>query len=117
MDPDTLATTREGVYAGGDVVSGPASVIEAIAAGRQAATSIDKYLGGEGNIDEVLAPPEGELEPLDMDEVEGEKHRPPLTMLPLDERLKGYAQVVRGFELEKAIEETKRCLRCDLEER
>jgi len=51
-----------------------------------------------------------------MDEVEGEKYRPPMKMLPLDERLKGYAQVVLGFEQEKAIEETKRCLRCDLEE-
>jgi len=38
-------------------------------------------------------------------------------MLPLDERLKGYAQVAPGFDEEKAIEETKRCLRCDLEER
>ncbi len=116
VDPETLAASREGVYAGGDAVSGPASVIEAIAAGRQAAVSIDKYLGGEGNIDEVLIPPEEEVAPIDMDEVEGEKYRPPMKMLPLDERLKGYAQVVLGFEQEKAIEETKRCLRCDLEE-
>ena len=97
------------------MVSGPASVIEAIAAGRQAAISIDKYLGGEGNIDEVLAPPEEEIVPIDTDEVEGEKYRPPLNTLPLDERLKGYAQVVLGFDREKAIEETKRCLRCDQE--
>ncbi len=117
MDADTMTTSREGVYAGGDVVSGPASVIEAIAAGRQAATSIDQYLGGEGNIDEVLAPPEGEVEPLNTEEVEGEKYRPSIKMLPLDERLKGYAQVALGYEQEKAIEETKRCLRCDLEER
>jgi NADPH-dependent glutamate synthase beta subunit-like oxidoreductase len=117
VDPETLVTPREGVYAGGDVVIGPASVIEAIAAGRQAAISIDKYLGGEGNIDEVLAPPEGEPAPFDLEEAEGEKHRPPLTMLPLDERLKSYALVVLGFDQEKAIEETKRCLRCDLEKR
>ena len=116
VDPETLATSREGVYAGGDTVSGPASVIEAIAAGRQAAISIDKYLGGEGNIDEVLAPPEEEAAPFDMEEAEGEKYRPPMNMLPLDERLKDYAQVVLGFDPEKAIEETKRCLRCDLEE-
>ncbi len=117
VDPETLATSREGVYAGGDVASGPASVIEAIAAGRQAAKSIDKYLGGEGNIDEVLAPPEEEVAPFDIGEAEGEKYRPPMKMLPLDERLKGYAQVVLGFDEEKVIEETKRCLRCDLEER
>ena len=116
-DPDTLATSRDGVYAGGDVVSGPASVIEAITAGRQAAISIDQYLGGEGNIDETLAPPEEEVAPVDTDEVEGEKYRPPLTMLPVGERIKGSAQVTLGFETEKAIEECKRCLRCDLEER
>ncbi|MFC2006321.1 FAD-dependent oxidoreductase [Chloroflexota bacterium] len=117
VDPDTLATSRGGVYAGGDAVSGPASVIEAIAAGRQAAISIDKYLGGEGYIDEVLAPPEEEVVPLDSEEVEGEKYRPPMKILPSGERVKGCAQVVLGFDGEKAVEETKRCLRCDLEER
>ena len=43
----TLATGRDGVFAGGDAVSGPASIIEAIASGRQAAVSIDSYLGGQ----------------------------------------------------------------------
>jgi NADPH-dependent glutamate synthase beta subunit-like oxidoreductase len=57
-DSNTLLTNREGVFAGGDAVTGPASVIEAIAMGRKAATSIDKYLGGEGVIDEELVEPE-----------------------------------------------------------
>jgi len=117
VDPDTLATSREGVYAGGDVVNGPASVIEAIAAGRQAAISIDEYLGGDGDIDEVLAVSQEESPPFDLDEAEGEKYRPPVKMLPLNKRLKGYAQVVLGFDEEKAVEECRRCLRCDLEER
>jgi NADPH-dependent glutamate synthase beta subunit-like oxidoreductase len=117
VDTDTLVTSREGVYAGGDVITGPASVIEAIAAGRQAAISIDKYLGGRGDIDEVLAPPEEEVAAFDIEEVEGEKYRPPMNMLPLDDRIKGFAQVELGFDEEKAIEEAKRCLRCDLEER
>ncbi len=117
VDADTLGTSREGVFAGGDVVSGPASVIEAIAAGRQAAVSMDRYLGGEGNIDEVLAPPEGEVAPLDQDEMGGEKYRPELTLLPREERIKNFAQVVLGYDAERAIEECKRCLRCDLEER
>ena len=116
VDADTLVTSREGVYAGGDVVTGPASVIEAIAAGRQAAISIDKYLGGGGDIDEVLAPPEEEVADFNIEEVEGEKYRPPMNMLPLDERIKGFAQVELGFDEEKAIQEAKRCLRCDLEE-
>ncbi|MBI4268106.1 MAG: NADH-quinone oxidoreductase subunit NuoF [Chloroflexi bacterium] len=117
VNADTLATTREGVFAGGDVVSGPASVIEAIAAGRQAAEAIDKYLGGKGNIDEILAPPEGEIPPMNREEVEGEKYRPPMKMLPATERVKGCEQVVLGFDEAGAIAETKRCLRCDLEAR
>lgn len=115
VDADTLVTSREGVYAGGDVVSGPASVIEAIADGRQAAVSIDQYLGGDGNIDEVLAPQE-EVAPFDVSEIEGEKYRPPLETLPAEEGLRNFAQVVLGFSEDHAIEECKRCLRCDLEE-
>ena len=47
-----------GVFAGGDMVSGPSSVIESIAAGRQGAISIDKYLGGRGVMEEQIAPQE-----------------------------------------------------------
>jgi len=114
VDPDTLATSREGVFAGGDAVSGPASVIEAIAAGRQAAISIDKYLGGSGDIDEVLAPPEEEVAPLEEAE---EKRRPQMTTLPVKKRLCDFSQVELGYSDEIAIEEAMRCLRCDLEER
>lgn len=113
VDPDSLATSREGVYAGGDAVTGPASVIEAIAAGRQAAVSIDKYLGGNGEIEEQLAPPE---EARSLTTEEGERYRPPVDMLPLDKRLKGFAQVELGFDGAKANEEANRCLMCDLEE-
>lgn len=117
VDSDTLATPREGVFAGGDVTIGPASVIEAIALGREAAIAMDKYLGGEGKIDEVLAPPESEPIAFNLEEAEGEKHRPPVDMLPIEERCKGYAQVVLGWDVERAKMETNRCLRCDLEER
>jgi len=54
VDPETGATSKKGVYAGGDSVSGPASVIEAIAAARKATSAIDKYLGGSGDITEEL---------------------------------------------------------------
>jgi len=114
VDADTLATTREGVFAGGDAVTGPATVIEAIAAGRQAAIAIDKYLGGSGAIDETLASPE-EVEILPEIE-EGEKHRISIPTLTLSERLGSFAEVELGLGEEMAIEEAKRCLRCDLEE-
>ncbi|MDI6814639.1 MAG: FAD-dependent oxidoreductase [Dehalococcoidales bacterium] len=109
--PDTLATGREDVFAGGDAVSGPASVIEAIASGRQAAISIDKYLGGSGEIDETLAPPEKVITRYE----EAEKwRRPQMPVLAMAQRLSGFTEVELGLTKEMAIEEAKRCLRCDL---
>ena len=113
-DPDTLSTSRVGVFAGGDVVTGPASVIEAIAAGRKAATSIDRYLGGAGIIEEMLAPPEGIAMPLDILKPAEEK-RLPIPSLPVSKRLNSFAEVECGYTEEMAIREAKRCLRCDLE--
>jgi NADPH-dependent glutamate synthase beta subunit-like oxidoreductase len=114
VDPDTLVTSSEVVFAGGDAVSGPASVIEAIAAGRQAAMSIDKYLGGSGKIEEILAPSEGEVAPLEEAEEGGRAEVP---ALPVAERIKNFSQVELGLNEEMAIKEAERCLRCDLEER
>jgi NADPH-dependent glutamate synthase beta subunit-like oxidoreductase len=114
VDPDTLATDIDGVFAGGDMVSGPASVIEAIAAGRLAAISIDKYLGGKGDIAETLAPPEP---PQKYQPEEGgeEKRRKP-ALLEATRRIKSFNVVEQSYAKEKAIQEAERCLRCDLEE-
>jgi len=113
-DFETLATEHKGVFAGGDCITGPASVIEAIAAGRQGAISIDRYLGGSGIIEEALVPRE-EVELPHMEE--GEKRRPLLRSLPLTKRLDNFAEVEFGFGPKLAVDESKRCLRCDLEER
>ncbi|UCH24188.1 MAG: NADH-quinone oxidoreductase subunit NuoF [Deltaproteobacteria bacterium] len=115
VDPYTLRTEIEGVFAGGDVVSGPASVIEAIAAGKRAAIAIDKYLGGEGIITETLAPPEEKPEMIEMEEEE-EKRRPEMPRLSMKKRFKDFSQVELGLTPKQAIEEANRCLRCDLEE-
>jgi NADH-quinone oxidoreductase subunit F len=114
VDPDTLATDKEGVFAGGDVVKGPASVIEAIAHGRLAAISIDKYLGGEGDIEETLAPPEEAMAPLEEAE---EEWRVEIPAPPAKERIKNFEDVELTLSQKMAIKEAKRCLRCDLEER
>ncbi|UCB43194.1 MAG: FAD-dependent oxidoreductase [Dehalococcoidales bacterium] len=116
VDPETLQTNVDGVFAGGDVVSGPADVIAAIAAGRLVASSIDQYLGGDGDIDEVLASPEGEVEPFNVEEAEGEKYRIAMKLLSLDKRGNCFDMVELGYENGEAVEEADRCLRCDLEE-
>jgi len=110
-DPDTLATDKKGIFAGGDAVSGPATVIEAVAAGRKAATSIDKYLGGSGIIDEVLAPVE-KIPPRVAGPREG--WRPEIPTIPYDERINSFKGVELSIDEELAIEEAKRCVRCDL---
>jgi NADH-quinone oxidoreductase subunit F len=114
-DADSLATSLEGVFAGGDAVTGPASVIEAIAAGRQAAISIDKYFGGSGVIDEQLAPPEEIPAGFELEE-QDEARRPCMPVLAAEKRLKSFNMVELGYDKAAAAEEAGRCLRCDLEE-
>ena len=111
MDKDTLATDKAGIYAGGDVVSGPASIIEAIAHGRRAASSIDKFLGGKGVIDQPLAPLE-EIVAI-TDDAPDEKIRIPIPALPITERLNSFEPVEIGYSRVLAMKEAARCLSCD----
>lgn len=111
VNSDTLATGKEGIFAGGDAVTGPATAIEAIAAGRQAAISIDRYLGGSGTIDEVLAPAE---EMLDRSGGPAEGWRPDIGTIEHQRRLNSFDGVEIGWNKQAAIQESQRCLRCDL---
>ncbi|MFC2026459.1 FAD-dependent oxidoreductase [Chloroflexota bacterium] len=111
IDNDTLATAREGIFAGGDAVLGPATVIQAIAHGRQAAISIDKYLGGSGIIDETLALPE---EIVDREGGPREGWRPETSAIPHQQRLNSFNGAELGWDKDSALSETERCLRCDL---
>jgi formate dehydrogenase alpha subunit len=105
-----MQTSREGVFAGGDCVSGPASVIEAIAAGRKAAEVIDCYFGGKGDISESLVPAEEATHWL-----EGglsEEKLATLSHLPPQTRIKSFDEVEYGMEQATAIAEAQRCLQC-----
>jgi len=113
---DTLETGVEGIFVSGDAFSGPTSVIEAIAAGRKAAISIDLYLDGRGIIDEVLAPPEQvpEVTPAQrlLSKVK-DPERARIPFLPLKERLAGFDEMELGLSGKAALIETTRCLKCD----
>lgn len=112
VQADTLETSQKGIFAGGDAVSGPSSIIEAIAQGRKAASSIDKFLGGTGIIDEKLAPCMEEVAP---DEILPRgASRPFLPTIPLSERFKGFEAVELGYDESAAAKEAGRCLACDL---
>ena len=108
----TLQANRPEVFAAGDVVTGPSSIIEAIAAGRRAAISMDRYLGGDGDIQETIAPPE---EDLHMGEIDEEtRPRAATRKLSPAERAASFDQIDRGFDERTALAEAGRCLRCDL---
>lgn len=110
----TLETAMLGVFAGGDVVTGPASVVEAIAMGRKAAASIDKYLGGSGVIDEILTEQEKPDPLLGKEAGFAEKLRVQMPCAPIDQRKTSFAVIEFGLDETKAVEEAKRCLRCNL---
>jgi len=114
VDPLTMATSQRGVFAGGDVITGSATVIEAVAAGRKAAIAIDRYLGGEGTI----LSDERQVVETNYDEAEylNERPRQVPQVLPLEKRKTGFEEVRLRFSLKQAMEEARRCLHCDREE-
>jgi NADPH-dependent glutamate synthase beta subunit-like oxidoreductase len=114
VNEDTLETGMHGVYAGGDVAKLPGAVIHAIAAGRRAAESIDSALGGAGNIDETLSP-RGNPDPhLGRDENFASWARVEMPEVDVDARINGFQEVAKGYRIEQAMREAKRCLQCDL---
>jgi len=114
LDPFTSSTCREGVFAAGDAVSGTASVIKAIASGRQAAIAADKFLGGSGRIDRKLAPQAEPAARLGPDEAFASLRRAPEMCVLPEERLSGFCEAVLGMDEEAAGYESARCLQCDL---
>ena len=117
-DHETLATSRRGVFAGGDVVTGPATVVDAIAAGKKAATMIERYLRGE----DLARPaevrlPDYYIEPAEIPDEELEStRRVRLPACRVEARLADpFAESALPLSVEDASREARRCLRCDLE--
>ncbi|MFZ5648512.1 MAG: FAD-dependent oxidoreductase [Bacillota bacterium] len=111
VDPQSLATRQKGLFAAGDAVSGPSSIILAIAQGRRAADSIDKYLGGNGIICGNMS--DGTPDDLKESAPRGST-RPDPDTLPLKDRLSGFHLVENGYDRTAAGIEATRCLSCDL---
>ena len=107
-EADSSLDTQEGVFAGGDCVTGPATAIRAIAAGKVAAANIDEYLGFHHVITtdvQILPPPRlNNLPP---------HGRVNLAEREAGERKKDFACIECEMSLEEASTEAKRCLRCD----
>ncbi|MGD0111220.1 MAG: NADH-quinone oxidoreductase subunit NuoF [Armatimonadota bacterium] len=111
VDPRTLATNIPGVYAGGDAVLGPSTVIEAVAQGLKAARMIDQQVRGVPAEAVVI---EDERGPLTDDEDVIEKARLLMPELRVCDRVSCFAEVELGYTAEAAQEEANRCLKCHL---
>ncbi|MFZ5916997.1 MAG: FAD-dependent oxidoreductase [Chloroflexota bacterium] len=121
VDERTLITNRPGIFAGGDAVRGPAALIEAIAHGRRAALSVDRYLH-----DKPLLSPREEtpLPTVDLTPAEIEQSviargvslapRAELPTTPAEERRLDFREVAVAFSEEQALAEASRCLECGI---
>ena len=116
-DPETMATNIEGVFAGGDVVTGANTVIDAMGAGKVAAEMIDKYLKGEKLEREyAVTRPSFYIRPVELTEEELQNSdRPVLEHLLAEKRRGNFAEVEMNMTEEAAVREARRCLRCDLD--
>ena len=119
VDPRTLLTSRKGLFAGGDVATGPNTVVDAIAAGKRAAVMIERYLSGE----ELPQPGDGARSGRYVDPAParrsadgaGRAERLAVPHVAAGERRASFAEVEQVVTEEAARREAGRCLRCDLE--
>ena len=115
VNPINQQTSLSWLYAGGDTVNGPSSVVEAVAAGEKAAVGIDLALGGAGdafwrkevNVDTAFDP--------DVDPVE--VPRAQMRLLSVTKRRHNFSEVELPFTEAVAVREARRCLRCDYREK
>jgi len=116
VDEETMATEVEGVFAGGDAVTGPNTVIEGIAAGQTAAESIRRFVNGESleRTYEVTRP-YMKIEAVSVpDEEMTNSCRAHSEEMPVEKRVGGFNEIVSVLTKEEAMREARRCLRCDL---
>jgi NADPH-dependent glutamate synthase beta subunit-like oxidoreductase len=107
-------SSRKGVFTGVNTMTGKASFIEAVAAGRKAAISINKYLGGSGNISEILAPVTEGVPRVGRIEGFAQRRRQEMPATKPAKQVGNATEVELGFSDELGQEEAKRCMGCDL---
>ncbi len=106
-DSSTRLPDLEGVFAGGDCVTGPATVIRAIAAGKAAAANIDEYLGFHHEIETEVKVPTPRVTDL------GPRGRVNCGVREAADRRCDFQCIECGMTKEEAVQESSRCLRCD----
>ena len=109
-----LMTSVEGVFAGGDLVRGPSTIVEAIGDGKKAAMAIDKYLGGDG----ILFKEERKVVETTYDEekYQEEMERVKPVLVAPEDRRAIHVEVEKTIDVKDAVEEARRCVHCDRRE-
>ncbi len=118
VDSNRLSTNVPGIFAGGDFVTGPGMVVEAIAAGRRAALAINKYLTKDTSRVEMydLKSNMADVHKLPSEDESWESQRRlAMPKLNVELRQRSFDEIERGYTEEMARQEARRCLRCDLE--
>ncbi|KPK83467.1 MAG: hypothetical protein AMS27_12775 [Bacteroides sp. SM23_62_1] len=120
VNPETFETNRAGIFAGGDLVTGPNTVVDAVASGKIAAASIEQYLSGkEIRREYKLTRPSKYVEPVKITEDAMDEllmtNRPKIKRLSLEKRKNTLNEVNHVLTEKQAVREAQRCLRCDLE--
>ena len=112
VDPITYSTEREGVFAGGDAQTGPRTAIEAIAAGREAAESIIRYIDGQDMAEgrEPVSKEDIVYRPIPEDEPK--RARAKMAELAVEEREGNFKEVELGYDEDSGKGEALRCLNC-----
>jgi putative selenate reductase YgfK subunit len=111
-------TNISDVFAGGDAVTGPATVVQAIGAGKRAAQAIHLYLKGDALRQSVPPRPREMVPPVQMNYHEKSFiQRQEIQLIDLDRRTRTFDQVELGLDEIAARQEAKRCMRCDICER
>ncbi|MCR5137489.1 MAG: FAD-dependent oxidoreductase [Oscillospiraceae bacterium] len=110
----SLQTSVEGIFACGDAVYGTKTVIRAVASGRQAASEIDRFLGGDGDITEKLCQTEAPSPAIGRIEGFSFRKREEEAFLDPDERRHDFRPISNGICDNAICSEAERCLQCDL---
>ncbi|MEW6349925.1 MAG: FAD-dependent oxidoreductase [Thermodesulfobacteriota bacterium] len=118
VSPYSSQTNLRDVFAGGDAVSGPATVVEAIGAGKRAAAGIHAFLRGDSMDLRVVPRPRRMVAPVRMTYQEKSfVQRQEIPLIDLRRRMSSFDQVELGLDPSAARQEAKRCMRCDICER
>ncbi len=116
VNDKTFETSVEGVFSGGDVVTGAATAIEAIAAGRKAAHAIDAYVRtgkAQPEPEEFVSRKDSFRKVTREDLREGPRHsRRPMPQLPIEDRIRSFVEVETGYSAADLKVESARCLEC-----